>query len=564
MVYLPRDMDETHLERQFRNELDLLRIQTNERLQALERPTLATSNNIASPNYLVNSHPEWSKDAWENIDILASTDTDANKECYNWYRQLQTATTLDKASPYPLKRSFTPQHTDWAANEGANDEIPIWDGENGRFLIGNTTTLWDITCPLTTDFIFPGQRYYVYFETIALETGLNLNGAQMYCGFWDNTDGIKNWIEGSPFSPETVIYGPTGTRPLTYKILASTDGGDQLLSQDVVVTNAPTTMTSDNHVRLYFTGAPGFIRFEVYRYDGATYRKVADIKNSIDLQFFDMQENGGTIEPGFPTAINSAPRALKTTISLGAVTDTYTSHTMVIQIPTTYNRSATGNLKQWFRFGLNKTINKARGLAIRRFMVSEGFGPWTRAAADLTQPKSSPTTTASSSPVSGTTSSGEATGGVDCVTLDTLIQVANKSNGVDQSFLIPAKDVTTDHYMVCGGQALPVQHVKEGHVQEIYSIKTVSGFTLNCSATHRVIQSAFDRHGKAVQFLNVGELVLVSKNDQMGQEAIISIEKTAGDTKVRSFSLPAPHRFITGNIVSHNAKRPPFEEPVLI
>lgn len=547
MVYLPRHMDETHLERQFRNELDLLRVRTEERLAILERPPLTEANFITSPNYLINSHPEWSDAAWNNAAPLPAGNT--NYECYRWKYQAKTATDLSSSAAL-----ISASHTSFGA---LNADAAVWDRVNGAILLGGTTALYDVSAKLKTDFIFPGQRYFVYFEAMAMDTTLDLTGVEMYCGFWDNTVGIRDWIKGGTFTPTVTVYGATGTRTLKYKVLASTDGGDQLLSTEVTISNAPATMSVDSHVRLSFAGAPGFIRFEVYRYDGLTYRKVADIKNSIDLQFFDMQETGGTLESGYPVLTTTAPQALKTTVGLTANTTSYTPHTMYIQVPTTYNRGTTGNLEQWFRMGLSGITNKARGLSIRRIMVSEGFGPWTRSAADMQEPKSAPSTTASSSPVPGVTGNRPTGGRADCVTLNTLIDVIKRVNGIDVVTSIPAAEVTEQHFVVCGGQALPVLQIRDGNVQEIYEITTESGFSITCSGTHRLIQSAFDQYGKAARFIDVGDTVLVSIDGKIDQEKVVGVVMSTGDTRVRSFSLPTPHKFVTNNIISHNDKEKP-------
>jgi hypothetical protein len=549
-------MDDARLERLIENAVDQVRSETDARLTRLENSAVSATQRIASPNYLSNSHPEWSTAAYTTTGVLPSTAGDTNRECYNWYRQTQATTALADTAANALKRSVTgAEHSLWAANEGTDTDIPIWDGVNATFNLGTETVLWDIACPLPTDFIFPGQRFYVSFETLLSSSTVDLEGVEFYCGFWDNTN--EHWIRGDEFDPIDTIYGAPGTRTLNYKVLATTDGGEQLLSKEVTVSNAPNVLTPANHVRLAFIGAPGYIRFEVYRKDGTTYRKVADIRNSIDLQFYDMFESAGSIEPGYPSVSGNYPEAKERTVGLTANASTTTPHTMLIDIPNTYDRSATSS--QWFRFGLTGHISAARGLVIRRLMVSEGYGPWTRAAADL-RAQSQHTASASFAPSPGQIFDELPSNGPWCVTLDTLIDVISKDNTVTQ---VPISEVDSGAYIACGAQASRVKAVKQGIVQDIYCLTTRRGLFLSCSATHRLVRSMFDRTGVAAKVLRVGDRVLTSHKGKIIQDVITNIEVQVGPCEVKSLSLTSPHLYITNGFVSHNDKLPP-DGPILI
>lgn len=550
-------MEQAHLERQYRSEMDEFRREVEQRLRPLETPAKVATNLIASPNYILNSHPEWSKAAWQNTGVEATVVPpaalgDDNRTAYNWYYQTVANSGQDLSTSSTL---IADEHSAYSSTA----ETPVWDRVNGRFLIGHTSTAYDVAAPLSRDFVFPGQRYYVYFETILLDETTSLEGAEFYCGFWDNTSGQRKWIEGSDFTPTASIYGAGGTRTLTYKILAATDGNEEILSVAVTVANAPNTLTATNHVRLSFAGAPGFISFKIYRFDGTTYRQVGEVRNSIDLQFYDMDDNAGTLETGFPVVSGNRPIAREATVGLTAVTSGYTVHTMVIQVPTTYNRSNTTNNQQWLRWGLSGPISAKRGLAIRRMMVSEGFGPWVRAQGDLTLPLSSPTTGATSSPVSGRTIGTNPKNGPYCVTLDTLIDTIINVNGIDIVTSTAIKDIEVGTLVACGALALPVQKITDGTVQEVIVIKTATGRTLSCSTSHRVLKSRLDKAGTAAAALHVGDNILIANDEQLTQDTIVEIIRVLGEAKVRTLSLPEPHLFVTNGIVSHNLKEPPID-----
>jgi len=562
MTFVSRPMEDAHMERQWRGELGAVRESIEQRLNALETPERPVNVNVSSPNYLINSHPEWSHKAYTQSGVDSTTAGKDNNQAHNWYYQQNNVTALTDSDTVtsttgPLCAST---HTDFATVPA---EGPIWDKVNARMQLGFTTTTFangfDIAAPLSTNFVFPGQRYYVYFETLLNSSTVDLEDAEFYCGFWDNTASPtlqQKWIEGSDFNPTVTVFGVQGTRTLSYKILATTDGGQQILSLEKTVTTAPTVLSADNHVRIFFDGAPGFIRFEVYRKEGSTYRKVADIRNSIDLQFFDIQEAAGSIETGYPVLTGNRPQAKATTNGLTANAETYTVHTMLIEVPTTYDRSKTTNGNQWFRLGLTKAISDARGLVIRRLMVSEGYGPWTRAAADL-KAVSSPSSTATSSPGSGTVTGNDPGNGPYCVTMDTLVDVMYQRGEEDVHTKLPIAELDKGMHIVCGAQAVPILHIKDGLVQEIYEITTQSGLNLKCSSSHRLIRSYFDKFGTAARFLKVGDKVLTALNNAMTLDIVTSIQVHYGSTPVRTITIPKPNLYITNGIVSHNTKLPP-------
>lgn len=558
--YLDQQMNNYHLEQMFQRRIDDMRQEFERRFEDLERPPRPTANLIASPNYIWNSHPEWSHKAWTTASVSPSDSSDDNQRLYNWFYQEQSQTTLSASGTVTATQgpiiatshsAFTPPNTPPNAN------APIWDKVNARFLTGHTTAAYDIACPLARDFVFPGHRYYIYFEASKTDDSVDLQDAEFYCGFWDNTSGQRKWIEGADFIPTWSIYGAGGTRTLQYKVIAATDGGDEIGSTVLTVNNAPNTLSPTNHVRLSLAGAPGFISYKIYRYDGLVYRLVGDIRNSIDLQFYDMQEGGGSPAAGFPSATFGRPQAKITTQTLAASANSYTPHTLVIQVPTTYNKALTGNNQQWFRFGINGPISAQRGLIVRRIMVSEGFGPWTRAQADFTQPLSSPSSTASSSPTSATTIGGGPTGGTWCVTLDTLVEVIASVDKADVIESIPISKIIEGMKIVCGTTVLPVIQVKDGVVQETYTIFTKRGFELTCSASHRLIKSRFDANGTAAQHLKIGDKLLTSEEGTLAQDEIVRILHNIEQTQVRTLSLPSPHLYVTNGLVSHNNKAEP-------
>lgn len=541
----------------------------DQRVLVLETPALAPTQYGVSPNYLPNSHPEWSLDAFSNAGITPSTAGDDNRECYNWFRQLGTSdasptTNLLATATEALKREYSgAEHSLWAANEAVDLDIPRWQGADGQFLLGGVTDNWDIACPLPTDFVSPGLTFYVYLEAM-LATGAELpDGLQFYCGVWDNTAGQRKYLEGDDFTPTATVQGVAGSRTLEYKILAETDSGTQMLSTLVTITTAPATLTSENHIRLQFAGAPGFIYYGIYRKDGSTYRLVHEIRNSIDLDFFDMQETAGSIEAGFPTLSATRPQAYAQTRTFEPTETVFTPHTLTLQVPVTYDSSQTASGNQWFRFGVTGLMGTGdeHGIIIRRINLSTGYGGWTHSERDSLA-ASSPTSRAASAPPSGNPTgdpSGGGSGGSNCVTLDTEIQVVSRelTDGgyADLIGNVAMGDLKRGDFVAYGASVLPVQRTRTGKVPFVYEIETENGKVLRCSESHRLIRSRLDRTGKAAKQLQVGDLVLTEDNG-FRQSRISRIGRIIGEVVVKSVQLPSPHLFVTNGIVSHNSKNP--------
>lgn len=608
------------------------------RIQTLEAPTTTPVVYTASPNYMPNSHPEWSTMAYETALVTPTTAGDTNRECYNWYRHrfvevtdvtatsgsatinsasnpftvarltgtisfmlfagaasggtltgtltrvndgqatmsvnaganvtagvLYFGDSLTASATFALKREYIgAQHSLWAANEGANIDIPIWQGVQGNMLLGSETTNYTIDAPLPTDFVYPGQTYYVYLET-ALATGSTNKGAsqQLAIGFWDRTSGQDKWIEGDAFTPTAEVFGSPGSRTVSYKVLAKTDSDTQILSTEVTVTTAPSSMSTANHVRLFFTGAPGFIYYGIYRKVSSTYRLVREIRNSIDLQFFDVDENAGSPQPSFPTLSTSPPKALAVTREFEPLSSTsFLAHTATIKVPPTYNRGNTSSEQQWLRLHLTDLVpsGNTRGIVLRRLMISEGYGAWARSPRDMLA-VSSPTSSAANAPGGGNPTGnphGGGSGGPACVVLDTKVEIISPINHTIER--VEIREIEQQKHWTWCGIALPVTAARTGTAQEVIAFETKNGLTLHCTVDHRLIRSAFDRMGKAAQFIQEGEDVLTCIDGHFEQSVIIKAERILGNVEVKTVTLPAPHLFICNGFVCHNRKNLPSAE----
>jgi len=542
MIQTPRKMDLSNLETTLTRQLEDVTGALDDRITALETPASVSVSFAASPNYIVNGTPDYSTMAYTTAGTTPSTAGDGNHSCYNWL--CGTTASTDLSAGLALVDSG---HSTFG---GLNADSPIWDRTNGTFLLGSSSTNYDVFAPLKTDFVFPGKRFYVYFEASVAGSSTNIgSGNQFYCGFWDNTAGQRKWISGSSFTPTASVYGVAGARTLKYKVHAKTDSGVEMLSTEVTVATAPSTLTTGNHVRLSFTGAPGFIEYNVYRLDGSNYYRVAQIRNSIDLQFYDMVESGSTVVPvpGYPSVTATAPRAYAQTVDFEpAALGSFQAHTMTIQVPTTYDRSVTGNLQQYLRFGLTGLVNASgdrRQVVIRHMAVSEGYGGWVRCALDFSA-ASGPSTAATSAPTGGNPTGDPpdgGSGGSVCLLLDTKIDVPG---GVEE-----IRNITKGDFIEHNGK-IRVRSTKEGTVQFIWEIETENGFVVGCSDTHKWCSSEDDYYGKKAGMLEVGDILLT----KLGPSPIIRKECIFGQFRVKEITIPSPHKYWANGIASRNRK----------
>jgi hypothetical protein len=424
------------------------------------------------------------------------------------------------------------------------------------FNLGSATTRYNVCCPLTTNFVHPGEKFYVYFEASVSQSDTDINDAEFYAGFYDNTAGQRKYIEGGDFTPTISVQGVPGTRTLEYKIHARTDSGQEILSAAVTTTTAPATLTTDNRVRLDFTGAPGFIQYTVYRKNGANYYRVGDIRNSIDLNFLDTVESGPSVVPvsGYPVVTGARPQAIARTLDFTpAPVGTFRPHTMTIQVPLTYDRSVTGNGMQWFRMGLTGLVasGSEREVVIRRISVSSGYGGWSRSPLDSSA-ASGPSSTATSAPGGGTPVGdppGGGGGGPVCLVLDTEVDTPDG--------IVLLDDIEKGDKVLLNGISRKVKKTQDGVVQFVWRLETEDGKVNKCSEEHRWPTLTKKR---TTMFLKVGEY-LIDRDDKpvklVSKTMVFPTDEEKrlyGGIRVKRIWVEKPNMFVANGIKTLNQK----------
>lgn len=527
-------------------------------------------------NVINNSHPEWSKAAYIATGVAGNAAGDANLEAYNWFRQPVADTLLAQTSANALKAPKTIEpadHTLWAANEGADDDIPRYDKVNGTIMLGGVTNRWDLFVPLPNDVIFPGQVFYVQFEAMLRTSTAMPANLQAYAGIFDNTVGQAKYIEGGSFTitddqgnDPGVTFGIPGATSVDYKVIAYTDSGEQAESNVLNFPNAPSVFDGNNHPRIKFSGVPGFIKWDIYRKIGTNYVLQYTVGNSVEGVYADIGNPPVAVVPGFPTVTATKPKAYAITSSFvpGSLTGLgWVRHELTIFVPTTYDRGQTGAGMQYFRMGLNGLTTDPRQILIRRVGVSMGSGKWARSAEDLrtgvhSTPSSSATGAGSSNP--GGVNPPPPPGGGYCALLDSTLSLADRDIVLKD---VQKGDLTDTGGAVCGR----VLMMKSKHVHRIFRVETESGLSIGVTFDHPFIVSRENFNGTPVEALkrrfDSGEVVtvLTRPKDKVISDKILSIKEESGDFYVGMPMCEGSHIVIINGFLNHNRKEDPTGLP---
>lgn len=521
-------------------------------------------------NNLSNSHPEWSKAAYQATGVVPNDAGDSNLEAYNWFRQPVADTLLAQTSANALKAIQTgepAQHSLWAANEGSDDDIPRYDKVNATMMIGGVTNRWDIFAPVPNDVIFPGAIFYVQLEAMLRTATAMPSGLQVYAGIFDNTVGQAKYIEGGSFTitddqgnDPGVTYGIPGATSVDYKVIAFTDSGEQAESNVLNFPNAPAVFDANNHPRIKFSGVPGFIKFEIYRQIGSQVVLQYTVGNTIEGTYFDVGNPPQAVVGAFPSITTTKPKAyaISSVFAPGAVNGLgWRRHELTVQVPTTYDRGQTGAGQQYFRMGLTGLTTDPRQILIRRIGLSMGSGKWARSAEDLrTGVHSSPSSSATgagSSGGGGVEPPPPPGGGGYCALVDSILSLVDGQVRLGDA---RSGELTDNGGPVAGR----IKRIKTKHASRIYRVKFASGLEIGVTFDHPFITDKKDINGTACETLkkrfDAGEKVtiLTRPKERIISDPVTSITEEFGDFFVAMPTIDGSPIVIINGILNHNRK----------
>jgi hypothetical protein len=528
--------------------------EADKRVSTLQRLTAATQgamDGIARSivNLLDNTDFDRSKDNFLNNPLLGG---DIDFECFNFFRHLKTDAQLFDDAAHALKSSG---HSLYAANEGANSDIPRWNRVDGWAEIGSVgATLYDLACPLPENFVRPGLgKLHVQFIASRRTTNALPAGVQAYAGIWDNTAGQRKWIEGDAFALTHSVVGATGATTREFKVIGLSDYGAQIESNVVTVNNSPAALTPANYVRLNMSGAPGFIQFDIYEKVGGTVFLIGQIFNSIDVAFNHTGAHLRTEGASFPTVTDTKAKAYAETDDFEITSGVWSVFDFTIPIPPTYNVNNTTD-RQWFRFGLKTSTADERQVLLDRLGVSLGFGDWAPSARRPANvnPSSSMTGSTQGPPPGGGEPPDDGSGGPRCWVIEGS-EIATIQDGKEVS--IPFDDLLSAMRVVSDSlRPNSILRVRRDFVDETILVETENGLSRRFTTTHRLRKDVDNVHGTPVGKLKVGDTVVTRLDGNVEITTISKWEPVSGRVEVGSIALGPGHWFWLNGFASHNAK----------
>ncbi|MEQ1763842.1 MAG: hypothetical protein ABL984_11950 [Pyrinomonadaceae bacterium] len=536
-------------------------------------PSTAPSNPARSGgvNYAPNSDFRYSDMAYTVPGTLPGTAGDTNHECFGFFRQQELVDlTLDAA--HALKGSG---HSLYAANEGADAKIPIWDRTNGQLVWGAAAAPgYDIALQLRNNHIKPGELWYIHFILGAMTADLVPSDLEMYCGIWHKTASEEGWIEGSNFVLDHEIVGIKGTKELNYMVVAVNDSGNTLYSQILNVTDAPDGFDTANDLpgnsisypRVTYNSAQsgGFIQFKIYREDVAAgnFWQVADIRGTNNFVFDDFGARVNmTPQPALPTPAveNEQALAYSRGLDVGAQGSSLIVNQFTLRIPANYNLSDTLPFSQWLRFGFTRTTAVNRQIRLDKIYLGPTYNLWSDSTFDPTDAQSS-TSETSGTPIGGggIPQDPPPPGGGGCLRFDTPVWRVDLDGEVER----------TPQGMIRWGDGLVsdlrgknvVRQPIPGSARFLYRLEFENGVWFFCSKTHQMPAGA-NGEGRRVALLSkVGDTVWGRTNGVDGPVKLV--KKTSHVFKeeqaIGTFNLTGPmkienRRYLAGHSIDDDS-----------
>lgn len=326
-------------------------------------------------NHWPNSEISYSTDAATVLGTLPTDPGDGNQEAWSHYYAKQgDPVVLDAA--HALKAV---DHSLFAADEGVNTEKPIWNRVIGYVEMGSSPgkDQYDLIVPLRRKLVAPGERWFCLFRILSLDPTPVPVDVQAHIGLWVRNGASEDYATGSDFVLTYQVVGTPGSTSINYRVLARTDSGVEILSTILNVPNAPDVLSASDYIKIYHNAGPGFFDFQVYREVGGVFAVIAVVRNSQDLQTSDV---GQSRQPatGWPVVSGASPLAFAQTrtLRIGSYNGSFQNNQLLVQIPSSYDQSATDNDGQFLRFGLSAPTAVDRHLAVDKFWWSMTLNEW--------------------------------------------------------------------------------------------------------------------------------------------------------------------------------------------
>lgn len=463
-------------------------------------------NYAGGTNLCPNSDFAWSQMAATTAGITPGTAGDTNHEIHRVWRQVRGAnigTTRVRGSSHSL----------YAANEGADSSIPIWDRVQGTIKMGwagGGGSDYDIAIELNNNWVVPARTMYVR-AALATDGSTALPvGARFYAGFWVQlSGGSEGWATGDNYLLSYSIEGIPGTRALKYYCVAKTDSGTEMHSAVLDVLDAPATLSVDNRIRISFSGAAGFTEFLLYREDVASGQidLIARDRNSTQLWAYDTGQSIRPVE-AFPSPSVIATRAYaEVSPEAQNIAITKTFNNLNIRVPPTFDTSQV--VKTYLRMGLTMPAAADRQLIVDTIWAGTSYNQWAPSPFD-NYPSPPSTAMVTAPPTSGGTTGNPPNPGGGSTCLDITHDVYT-----DDDYWREIQHMRPGLLVDSGIDGKPnrVLSIISGEVSQWFVVTFSHGLVLRATGSHRFVRALDDACGLLVGDLKPGDRLLGGSPD---------------------------------------------------
>ncbi len=501
-------------------------------------------------NHYPNSDCSFSTRAATVVGTLPTDVFDDNYELWRAYWAVQGANVIIDA----VHTVKSVDHTLYAATEGVDHGIPIWDRVNGWISQGAAgATQYDVLIALPRKIVGPGERWYFVWRVNALTNDDVPVDLEAYAGLWQVSGGYEGWAKGEAFDLTYELGAGTtpGTTDTKYRVMALSDSGFAILSSVLDVPDAPDALSSVDYVKIFHNAGSGFIEYRIYRLRDAVYEHLYTVRNSNDLQYNDtgVVHFPDEILAAWPVEPQDRPIAYAetggaSTLVVGPFGQAFQQNALTISVPGTYASGDTNTDGQYIRFGLKIPTTVDRQIAFDKFWFGTTFNSW--APDNAVQFTDSNFTIPSSSPNSGNPGNGGVInppdpgsgGGTACVRMKMPVLTSGRRGLVFKPY-----DRTDTRTCLKGERLLPYEVVNKrtGMVSEWYQIKTANGIRYECSAPHRLVRSVAPRKYIQARQVRVGtELIGRTIQGREFKTRVASVRIVPKPARVGTYVLRDP------------------------
>jgi hypothetical protein len=391
-------------------------------------------------------------------------------------------------------------------------------------------------------------------------------GVELGFSVYDNTAGQQKRLEGTAnvLNLRVTVKGtPAATISAKYLIVATTDWGDEVVSNEVTV-NRPTDasyVTGSAYVLLQWDRLPSVLSYDIYMDTGAVLQLIyqSDTNSGAYADQGRREKTVGAWPAGttLPVAYAAFKEGRFQPANWYDDKSAWGEFVLGLNIPAGYDMGATTD-RQWLVGGFSAALTgagMARSLILDQMMLTTDPGKYADSALDeqAMRPQSI-TMSGSFQGGAGTGGGGAGTnpgdaGGERCVVEDTEISLPTGKTK-------KAGDLREYDIVLTGG--LSAAQVAKVHLTEpvqVWRLETFAGYVVIGSASHRVIRHLRDTRGTPMSAMSAGDKVLTYEPGRYRSDNVRFCIPLGEMRRVVEIGLAAgEHTYIADGVVCHNIK----------